>query len=164
MTNYTLRTTRKYHRPTQWHNFSTIYCHVTKWLWTGFGLAIGFIAHLYSEMQVTIALSLIDTLNKSLQLSIILLSLLQPPLVVAWQQIPTMFSASVLMSLPAGCSPRVRAACELHSLTAGSRLASKQASSSLLLVFSSMVILGVEPHRDPWPYFCSHISQLPLVI
>jgi hypothetical protein len=32
---------------------------------------------------------------------------------------------------------------------------SKQASSSLLLAFASMVILGVEPHRDPWPYFCS---------
>jgi hypothetical protein len=30
-------------------------------------------------------------------------------------------------------------------------------SSSLLLAFASMVILGVEPHRDPWPYFCSHI-------
>jgi hypothetical protein len=27
--------------------------------------------------------------------------------------------------------------------------ASKQASSSLLLTFASMVILGVEPHRDP---------------
>jgi hypothetical protein len=27
--------------------------------------------------------------------------------------------------------------------------ASKQASSSLLLAFASMVILGVEPHRDP---------------
>jgi hypothetical protein len=26
---------------------------------------------------------------------------------------------------------------------------SKQASSSLLLAFASMVILGVEPHRDP---------------
>jgi hypothetical protein len=26
---------------------------------------------------------------------------------------------------------------------------SKQAYSSLLLAFSSMVILGVEPHRDP---------------
>jgi hypothetical protein len=25
----------------------------------------------------------------------------------------------------------------------------KQASSSLLLAFASMVILGVEPHRDP---------------
>jgi hypothetical protein len=32
-----------------------------------------------------------------------------------------------------------------------------QASKSLLLAFASMVILGVEPHRDPWPYFCSHI-------
>jgi hypothetical protein len=27
--------------------------------------------------------------------------------------------------------------------------ASKQASSSLLLAFATMVILGVEPHRDP---------------
>jgi hypothetical protein len=33
----------------------------------------------------------------------------------------------------------------------------KQASSSLLLAFASMVILGAEPHRDPGPYFCSHI-------
>jgi hypothetical protein len=30
-----------------------------------------------------------------------------------------------------------------------SQLPSKQASSSLLLAFASMVILGVEPHRDP---------------
>jgi hypothetical protein len=29
------------------------------------------------------------------------------------------------------------------------QLRSKQASSSLLLAFASMVILGVEPHRDP---------------
>jgi hypothetical protein len=29
------------------------------------------------------------------------------------------------------------------------KLLSKQASSSLLLAFASMVILGVEPHRDP---------------
>jgi hypothetical protein len=36
----------------------------------------------------------------------------------------------------------------------------KQASSSLLLAFASMVILGVELHRDPWPYFCSHIYLL----
>jgi hypothetical protein len=41
------------------------------------------------------------------------------------------------------------------TVTLTSKQASKQASSSLLLAFSSMVILGVEPHRDPWPYFCS---------
>jgi hypothetical protein len=41
--------------------------------------------------------------------------------------------------------------------TAGPVHRTRQASSSLLLAFASMVILGVEPHRDPSPYFCSHI-------
>jgi hypothetical protein len=47
--------------------------------------------------------------------------------------------------------------CIQHPCSIFTEYASKQASSSLLLAFASMVILGVEPHRDPWPYFCSHI-------
>jgi hypothetical protein len=48
--------------------------------------------------------------------------------------------------------------CSVRILTRNStELSRKQASSSLLLAFASMVILGVEPHRDAWPYFCSHI-------
>jgi hypothetical protein len=45
--------------------------------------------------------------------------------------------------------------CELNYMTPNfvvqklKELASKQASSSLLLAFANMVILGVEPHRDP---------------
>jgi hypothetical protein len=47
--------------------------------------------------------------------------------------------------------------CQLPTSAVNSWLASgltqsKQASSSLLLAFASMVILGVEPHRDPWPW------------
>jgi hypothetical protein len=46
----------------------------------------------------------------------------------------------------------------LLTLSTNWRLNSElQASSSLLVAFASMVILGVEPHLDPWPYFCSHI-------
>jgi hypothetical protein len=40
----------------------------------------------------------------------------------AWQRIPTMSSDFVLISLPAGYSPHVLAACKLHSLTTSSRL------------------------------------------
>jgi hypothetical protein len=41
---------------------------------------------------------------------------------IAWQWIPTVSSASMLMLLPAGYSPCILAACELHSLIASSRL------------------------------------------
>jgi hypothetical protein len=37
----------------------------------------------------------------------------------------------------------------LQFLPLASKQANKEASSSLLLTFASMVILGVEPHRDP---------------
>jgi hypothetical protein len=38
----------------------------------------------------------------------------------------------------------------IHSASVeNNQVYSKQASSSLLLAFASMVILGVEPHQDP---------------
>jgi hypothetical protein len=63
------------------------------------------------------ALSLIHTLNKSPQLALNLPSLLWPPKVVAWQQIQTVSSASLIMSSPTGYSRRILAVGELHSLT-----------------------------------------------
>jgi hypothetical protein len=49
------------------------YCHVYEWLYTGFGLVIGFIEHLH---KVTTMLSLIHTLYNSLQHILRLLSVL----------------------------------------------------------------------------------------
>jgi hypothetical protein len=63
-----------------------------------------------------IVLSLIHTLYSSLQHELSLLSLLEPPLVIAWQRISAMSSASVLMLLPAGYSPHP-CSCKMHSLT-----------------------------------------------
>jgi hypothetical protein len=37
----------------------------------------------------------------------------------------------------------------VRCLAAGEQASKQAASSSLLLAFASMVILGVEPHRDP---------------
>jgi hypothetical protein len=39
--------------------------------------------------------------------------------------------------------------CSENNLKRFEKETSKQASSSLLLAFASMVIFGVEPHRDP---------------
>jgi hypothetical protein len=84
-----------------------------------FGLVIGFIGLLklvttnsYSSIANSHGLLLTMAHTKSSMSS----------LGVAWQWIPTMSSVSMLMSLPAGYSPHVLAACELYSLNADSRL------------------------------------------
>jgi hypothetical protein len=86
-------------------------------LWTGFSLVVGFIALL--KLVTTNSCSAIAN-SHTLLLPMAHAKSSMSSLVVAWRRIPTISSASVLKSLPAGYSPRVFAACELHSLPADS--------------------------------------------
>jgi hypothetical protein len=111
----------------------------------GFGMVIGFITLL--KIVATNNYSAIANWH-TLQFTIACTKSCKTSLGVAWQRIPTMSSASLLTSLPAGCH-----------LTTGPQLAahwlwlSDGRSVKLLLAFTNTVILDFRPLRDSWPYF-----------
>jgi hypothetical protein len=121
----------------------------------GFGLVIGYIGLL--KLTITNCYSAIAN-SHTLLLTMAHAKSSMSSLGIAWQWILTLSSASVFISLPAGYSPQVLAACELHSLTADSRLY----CSACGLLTRAQDLLPADP-LTPNSKLNWH-SQLPIVI